>query len=156
MSVSLPPSLSSATDRVVVQALASQPAGNQVLGSLGALGGFQLGSAGAIAASSGDCVAIPDSGGAPGTYRVIFPNLNAEIQSIAWANVAGFTPRIPTGVETAAALVCGYNQDATTLQWYITVQIVNIQTQAVLSSPPTGFVVGVRAAFIFTPQANKL
>jgi len=149
------PSISNSTIRRFNTAIASVPNGNEILGSLGQLGGFQLGSAGAIATNSGDCVAIPDPGGAPGTYRVLFPNVNQVIQSISWFEVIGFTPRNPTGVETAAALVCGYNQDAVTLQWYITVQIVSNTTWAVLSSPPTGFVVGVRAAFVLTPQANR-
>jgi hypothetical protein len=150
------PSLSNGTIRRLIIALADQKAGNEVLGSLGQLGGFRLGASAAIASSSGDCVAIPDSGGAPGTYRVLFPNVNANIQSIAWFEVLGFTPRTPTGVETAVPLVCGYNLDTTRNQWYITVQIVSNTTYAVLSSPPTGFVVGVRAAFTFNPTANAL
>lgn len=149
-------SLTNNTNRRVIEAVTSLTAGNQILGSLGQLGGFQLGSAGAIATNTGDIVAIPDSGGAAGTYRVTFPNINGNIQSIAWFNVDGFTPRTPTTNETCKPLVTGYNQDATTKQWYITVQMASISTGAYLSTPPTGFVVGVRAAFVLTPQANRL
>jgi hypothetical protein len=149
-------SLSKDTIRRMIIAMTSQTAGNQILGSLGQLGGFQLGSSAAVASSSGDISAVPDSGGAPGTYRVYFPNVNANIQSISWFEVAGFTPRAPTGVETAQALVCGYNLDTTLNQWYITIQIVPIGGGAVIADPPTGFVVGVRAAFTFVPQANAL
>jgi hypothetical protein len=149
-------SMSPDTNRRVIEAVTSLPAGNQILGSLGQLGGCQLGAGAAIAVQSGDVTVIPDPGGAAGTYRILFPNINSSIQSIAWFEVLGFTPRAPTGVETAAALVCGYNQDATTLQWYITVQVVSNTSWAVLSDPPTGFVIGVRAAFVLTPQANRL
>lgn len=106
--------------------------------------------------STGDIVAIPDSGGAVGTYRVLFPNINPLIQSIDWFQVDGFTPRSPTGVETCEARVCGYNQDATTKQWYITVQIVLISSGAVTATPPNGFSIGVRASVTYTPQANAL
>jgi hypothetical protein len=150
------PSLSYGTIRRLIQAVAGQKSGNEILGSLGQYGGCQLGASAAIAVQSGDTSVIPDPGGALGTYRIQFPNVNGNIQSIAWFNVNGFTPRIPTGVETAKALVCGYNQDATTKLWYITVQIVGITSNAVLSDPPTGFVIGVRAAFVYTPQANRL
>jgi hypothetical protein len=152
---SLPPSLTKDTNIRVVEAVTSVYSGNQVLGSLGQLGGCQLGASAAIANNSGDVVIIPDPGGAAGTYRALFPYVNAGIQGIAWFEVNGFTPRIPTGVETAKALVCGYNQDATTKQWYITIQVVGITSNAVLSDPPTGFVIGVRAAFIYTPQWNR-
>jgi hypothetical protein len=149
-------SLSKDTNKRVIESVTSLYSGNQVLGSLGQLGGFQLGSGAAIAVNSGDIMAIPDPGGAPGTYRALFPNVNKGIMSLSWFQVDGFTPRTPTGVETAKALVCGYNQDSTTLQWYITIQIVGITSNAVLSDPPTGFVVGVRAAFVYTPQWNQL
>ncbi len=152
-------SLSNGTIRRVCTSLGSVPSGNEVLGSLGQLGGFQLGADGVIASSSGDVTAIPDPGGAIGTYRILFPNINGNIQTISWFEVAGFTPRNPTTTETACALVTGYNQDATTLQWYITVQIAGITSGAWLggtpSNIPTGFVVGCRAAFVFTPQANR-
>lgn len=146
--------ISLSTIRRVITALSSQKSGNEVLGSLGQYGGFSLNSDASIKVQSGDIAVIPNPGGAPGTYRVLFPNVNSNIQSLDWFHVAGFTPRSPTGVETAAALVCGYNQDASTNQWYITVQIVGIDSQAVLSSPPQNFVVGVRAAMSFVPQAN--
>lgn len=147
-------SISKSTIRRVNTALASVPSGNEVLGSLGALGGFSVNADASIKVNSGDCQAVPDSGGALGTYRVLFPNLNASIQSIAWANVEGFTPRAPTDVETCAARVCGYNFDQSLKQWYITVQIVLLSSGAVTATPPAGFVVGVRAAFNLTPQAN--
>jgi hypothetical protein len=147
-------SISNSTIRRVNTALASVPSGNEVLGSLGALGGFSVNSDASVKVNSGDVTAIPDSGGALGTYRVLFPSQNAAIQSIAWANVEGFTPRAPTGVETCAARVCGYNYDATLKQWYVTVQIVLLSSGAVTATPPAGFVVGVRAAFVLTPQAN--
>lgn len=147
-------SISNGTIRRVNTALGSVPAGNEVLGSLGGLGGFSVNADASIQVNSGDCQAVPDSGGALGTYRVLFPNLNNSIQSIAWANVEGFTPRTPTGVETCAARVCGYAFDATLKQWYITVQIVLLSSGAVTATPPAGFVIGVRAAFVLTPQAN--
>ena len=148
------PSLSKSTIRRLNTAIASVPSGNEILGSLGQLGGFQLGAGGAIASNSGDIQAIPNPGGAPGTYRVLFPNVNGNIQSIAWFDVHGFTPRNPTTNETCQALVTGYNLDSTTHQWYITIQMASISTGDYLSSPPTGFVVGVRAAFTYNAQAN--
>jgi hypothetical protein len=158
MALPFPPtaSLSNGTLRRLIIALASQTNGNQVIGSLGQLGGFQLGSAASIAKQTGDISVVPDSGGAAGTYRVMFPNINANIQSISWFEVSGFTPRAPTATETCIAQVTGYNKDATTGQWYITVQMATLTTGAYLSTPPTGFVVGVRAAFVLTPQANAL
>jgi hypothetical protein len=147
-------SISKGTIRRLNTAVGSVPAGNEILGSLGQLGGFVVNSDGSVKASSGDCSAIPDSGGAVGTYRVLFPNINASIQSIAWAQVDGFTPRTPTGVETCAARVCGFNFDQSLKQWYITVQIVLLSSGAVDPTPPQNFVVGVRAAFVLTPQAN--
>jgi hypothetical protein len=147
-------SISKGTIRRLNTAVGSVPAGNEILGSLGQLGGFVVNSDASVKLSSGDCVAVPDSGGAAGTYRVMFPNINSDIQSIAWFDVAGFTPRTPTGVETCAARVCGYNFDATLKQWYITVQIVLLSSGAVDPTPPQNFVVGVRAAFVLTPQAN--
>jgi hypothetical protein len=149
-------SLSNGTIRRLIIALAEQKAGNEVLGSLGQLGGFRLGAAGAVASSSGDVQAVVDSGGAEGTYRVFFPNVNANIQSIAWFQVSGFTPRTPTTNETCQALVTGFNLDTTRNQWYITVQMASITNGTYLASPPSGFVVGVRAAFTFVPQANAL
>lgn len=135
---------------------ASQPNGNSILGSLGQYGGFQLGSAAAIATVTGDIAVSPDSGGAPGTYRVFFPNVNADIMSIDWFHVGSFTPRAPTGVETVQARVCGYNFDATLKQWYITVQVALLSDGSVDATPPTGFVVGVRAAFTYNNSANPL
>jgi hypothetical protein len=151
-----PSSLSQDTKNRIVTSVTDVYAGNQIIGSLGLIGGFQLGASAVVAKSTGDIQAIPDSGGAPGTYRIIFPYANSQIQSINWFEVAGFTPRNPTSVETAAALVTGYNYDASLKQWYITVQIVSNTSWAVLSSPPTGFVVGVRVAVTLLPSANQL
>lgn len=147
-------SISKSTIRRLNTAVGSVPSGNEILGSLGQLGGFSVNADASIRVNGGDIVAIPNPGGAAGTYRALFPNINGDIQSLAWASVRGFTPRSPTAVETADARVCGYNQDATTKQWYVTIQIVDISTGAVLATPPAGFVVGVRAAFVLTPQAN--
>lgn len=146
--------ISSGTIRRLGTALGSVPASNEILGSLGQLGGFSLNADATIKVQAGDISVVPDSGGAAGTYRVMFPNINSVIQTLNWFTVKGFTPRTPTGVETCDARVCGYNQDATTKQWYITVQIVLLSTGAVTATPPAGFVVGVRAAFTLTPQAN--
>ena len=148
--------LSKSTIRRVLTALSSQPSGNEVLGAIGQYGGFSLNTDGTIRVQQGDISVVPDSGGAVGTYRVMFPNINAGIQSIDWLVVEGFTPRTPTGVETCAARVCGYNQDATTKQWYITVQIVLLSSGAVTATPPAGFAVGVRASVTYNPQANAL
>jgi hypothetical protein len=104
----------------------------------------------------GDVVVIPNPGGAIGTYRILFPNINASIQSISWFEVAGFTPRVPTGVETCAALVTGYNFDSSLNQWYITVQIVLLSNYSVTATPPQNFVVGVRTAVSLKPTANRL
>lgn len=150
------PSLSQNTKNRIVEAVTSVGNGNQVIGSLGLYGGFVLNSDASVKQNTGDIQAAPDSGGAAGTYRVFFPQVNAEIQSIDWINVGGFTPRSPTGVETADALVTGYNYDTTKNQWYITVQIVSNTTYAVLSSPPQNFVVGVRASVTLLPTANRL
>ncbi|CAM6004815.1 unnamed protein product [Sphagnum balticum] len=148
--------LSNGTKRRMVIALADRNAGNEVIGAVGLYGGFRIGASAAVASSSGDCQAVPDSGGAPGTYRVMFPAVNAQIQSIDWLNVSGFTPRNPTAAETAAALVTGFNFDPSLKQWYITVQIVGIDSQAVLSSPPVGFTIGVRASVTLLQSANAL
>jgi hypothetical protein len=150
------PSLSQDTKNRIVEALTSVGNGNQLIGSLGLYGGFVLNSNASVKQNAGDIQAAPDSGGAPGTYRVFFPQVNAEIQSIDWLEVAGFTPRNPTGVETCAALVCGYNFDTTKSQWYITVQIVNLSDYSVNATPPQNFVVGVRASVTLKPTANRL
>jgi hypothetical protein len=147
-------SISKGTIRRLNTAVGSVPAGNEILGSLGQLGGFSVNADASIKVQQGDISVVPDSGGAAGTYRVMFPNVNSDIQSIAWFEVKGFTPRAPTGVETADARVCGYNFDATLKQWYITVQIVLLSSGAVDATPPAGFAIGVRAAFVLTPQAN--
>jgi len=147
---------SASTIRRVLTALSSQKSGNEILGSLGQYGGFRLNSNGTVASSSGDIVAIPDSGGAVGTYRVLMPSINNNIQSIDWVCVQGFTPRTPTGVETCDARVTGFNHDASTNQWYITVQVVLLSSGAVDATPPQGFTVGVRASVTLTPQANAL
>lgn len=147
-------SISKGTIRRLNTAVASVPSGNEILGSLGQLGGFVVNADASVKLSAGDIVAVPDSGGAAGTYRVMFPNVNQDIQSIAWFSVKGFTPRSPTGVELNDARVCGYNFDATLKEWYITVQIVLLSSGAVNPTPPANFVIGVRAAFMLTPQAN--
>lgn len=148
--------LSQDTKNRIVESVTSVTNGNQIIGALGLYGGFVLNNNASVKSNAGDIQAAPDSGGAAGTYRVFFPAVNAQIQSIDWFDVSGFTPRIPTGAETAAALVCGYNFDTTLKQWYITVQIVGIDSQAVLSTPPQNFVVGVRAAVTLLPSANQL
>lgn len=148
--------LSQNTKKRIVESVTAVANGNEIIGALGLYGGFVLNSNASVKSNAGDIQAAPDSGGAAGTYRVFFPAVNAQIQSIDWFQVSGFTPRVPTGVETAAALVCGYNYDTSLKQWYITVQIVGIDSQAVLSSPPQNFVVGVRAAVTLKPTANNL
>jgi len=148
--------LSQDTKNRIVESVTAVSNGNEIIGALGLYGGFVLNSNASVKSNAGDVQAAPDSGGAAGTYRVFFPAVNAQIQSIDWINVAGFTPRNPTGVETAAALVCGYNFDTSLKQWYITVQIVGIDSQAVLSTPPQNFVVGVRASVTLLPSANNL
>jgi hypothetical protein len=150
------PSLSQDTKNRLVEAVTNVSNGNQIIGSLGVYGGFVLNSDASVKSNAGDIQAAPDSGGAAGTYRVFFPAINSEIQSIDWFEVAGFTPRTPTGVETCAALVCGYNFDTSLSQWYITVQIVLLSDYAVNATPPQNFVVGVRAAVSLKPTANRL
>lgn len=150
------PSLSQDTKNRIVEALTSVGNGNQLIGSLGLYGGFVLNSNATVKQNTGDIQAAPDSGGAAGTYRVFFPQVNSQIQSIDWFEIAGFTPRNPTGVETCAARVCGYNYDNSLKQWYITVQIVLLSDGSVNPTPPQNFVVGVRAAITLLPTANRL
>jgi hypothetical protein len=148
--------LSNQTKRRVVIALADRTAGNEVIGAIGVYGGFRVNHDASVQLSAGDCIAVPDSGGAPGTYRVMFPSINAQIQSIDWVDVQGFTPRAPTGVETDVARVTGYNFDPSLKQWYITVQIALISSNAVDPTPPANFTIGVRAAVTLLPTANAL
>lgn len=149
-------SLSKDTQKRIVESLTLQSAGNELNGAVGLYGGFVLNHDATVKLSTGDIVAVPDSGGAPGTYRVMFPNANSLIQSIDWFSVSGFTPRIPTGVETDVARVTGYNFDSTLNQWYITVQIALLSDNSVDPTPPANFVVGVRVAVTLKPTANAL
>ena len=147
--------ISKSTKRRVITALSSQPAGNEILGSLGASGGFSVNSDASLKVVQGD-ISVAGSPGHAGAYRVYFPHINDQIKSIDWFDVSGFTPRNPNGVETCAALVTGYNQDATTHQWYVTVQIVALADWSLQATPPQNFVIGIRAAFSLKPQANAL
>jgi hypothetical protein len=148
--------LSNQTKRRTVIALADRTAGNEVIGAIGVYGGFRVNHDASVQLSAGDCVAVPDSGGAAGTYRVTFPSINAQIQSIDWVNVEGFTPRSPAVAETDAARVTGYNYDSSLKQWYITVQIALLSSNAVDATPPANFTIGVRASVTLLPTANAL
>lgn len=136
------------TIRRVMIALSSKTAGNNLLGAIGLYGGARItASADTVAYSTGDVSLALDSGGAPCTYRATFPNANANIQSIDWIQVDGFTPRVPSGVETLLARVTGYNYDTTLNQWYITIQVVNASDGSAASAVTSaGFVIGVRAS----------
>lgn len=147
--------LSKSTKRRIITAVTDAKSGNEIIGSLGQYGGFQVNADATIANVSGDIAVIPSPGNL-GAYRIEFPHINAQIKSLDWFEVKGFTPRNPNGVETADARVTGYNHDATTKQWYITVQLVLLSNGALDPTPPAGFVVGVRAAFTLLPQANAL
>lgn len=149
-------SISKHAKEAICISLANQKHGNEVLGSLGVYGGFSLNSNASVNVVQGDISVAPDSGGAPGTYRVFLPTINADIVSIDWFEVKGFTPRAPTGVETCDARVCGYNFDSTMNQWYITVQIAKLSDNTVNATPPQGFAVGVRVAVSLNPNANPL
>lgn len=148
--------LSQNTKNRIVESLTSVDNGNQLIGAVGLYGGFVLNSNATVKLSTGDCQAAPDSGGAAGTYRVFFPAVNAQIQSIDWINVDGFTPRTPTTAETCQPRVTGYNYDTTLNQWYITVQIALLSDNTVDATPPQNFVVGVRASVTLKPTANRL
>jgi hypothetical protein len=148
--------LSQGTKNRIVESLTSVDSGNQLIGAVGLYGGFRVNGSGIVTTSTGDVSAAADSGGAVGTYRVFFPAVNAEIQSLDWVNVDGFTPRAPTGVETCTALVTGFNYDTSLNQWYITVQIVLLSDYAVTATPPNGFTIGVRASVTLKPTANRL
>lgn len=152
------PSLSQNTKNRVVEAVTSVNSGNQVLGSLGVYGGARINnSADTVAYSTGDISVALDSGGAPCTYRITFPNINSQIQSIDWFEVKGFTPRSPSAVETLDTLVCGYNYDNTLNQWYITIQVVTYGTGAAVSTVTSaGYVVSCRMACTLLPTANQL
>ena len=148
--------LSNQTKRRIVIALADRTSGNEVIGAIGVYGGFRVNHDASVQLSAGDCIAVPDSGGAPGTYRVMFPSINSQIQSIDWVDVQGFTPRSPTGAETDTARVTGYNFDSSLKQWYITVQIALLSNNAVDPTPPANFTIGVRASVTLLPTANAL
>jgi hypothetical protein len=152
------PSLSQETKNRIVESVTGVTAGNQIIGSLGLYGGARItASADTVAYSTGDVSVALDSGGATCTYRVTFPGISSEIQSIDWIDVKGFTPRAPSGVETLDTLVCGYNYDPTLKQWYITIQIVTYGTGAAVSTVTSaGYVVGVRASVTLLPTANRL
>ena len=70
-------SLSQNTKNRVVEAVTSVDSGNQIIGSLGLYGGFVLNSNASVKSNAGDVQAAPDSGGAAGTYRVFFPQVNS-------------------------------------------------------------------------------
>lgn len=148
--------LSKGTTRRVVQALADRKAANEVIGAIGFYGGFRVNSDATVQLSAGDIQAVPNPGGAAGTYRALLPMQNKAIQSLDWINVQGFTPRNPTTAETCAALVTGYNRDAVTGQWYVTIQIVTLADMAVTATPPAGFTIGVRCAATLVPAASSL
>lgn len=152
------PSLSQNTKNRIVESVTNNVNGNQIIGSLGLMGGARINaSAATVAYSTGDVAIVPDSGGAPCTYRVLFPNVNSQIQSINWFEVKGFTPRVPSGVETLDCLVCGYNYDTSLNQWYITIQIVTYGTGAPVSAVTSaGYVIGVRMSPTLLPSANQL
>jgi hypothetical protein len=152
------PSLSQDTKNRIVESVTQNVNGNQIIGSLGLLGGARINaSADTVAYSTGDISVALDSGGAPCTYRITFPNVNSEIQAINWIDVKGFTPRTPSGVETLDCLVCGYNYDTTLNQWYVTVQIVTYGTGAAVSAVTSaGYVIGCRVAVSLLPTANRL
>jgi hypothetical protein len=152
------PSLSQDTKNRIVEAVTQNVNGNQIIGSLGLYGGARINaSADTVAYSTGDIALVQDSGGATCTYRVLFPNINSQIQSIDWIDVKGFTPRVPSGVETLDTLVCGYNYDTSLNQWYVTVQVVTYGTGAAVAAvTAAGYVVGVRVAVTLKPTANRL
>lgn len=151
-------SLSSDAKTRMVESLTDQAAGNNVIGAIGLYGGFVLNHDASVQQSVGDIVAVPDSGGAPGTYRVLLnpATLNSQVQSIDWFSVKGFTPRIPTAAETDDARVTGYNFDPILKQWYITVQIALLADNSVDPTPPANFVVGVRLSVTLNSTANNL
>lgn len=146
------------TCKRLIIALTGRQYGQNVAGAIGLYGGARItGSADTVAYSTGDVSVALDSGGAPCTYRVTFPALNAQIKSIDWIDVGGFTPRAPSGVETLTALVTGYNFDSTLNQWYITVQIVSLGSGSPVSAVTSaGFVLGVRASVTYLPSAFAL
>jgi len=152
------PSLSQGTKNRIVESVTSVTNGNEIIGSLGLLGGARINaSADTVAYSTGDISVALDSGGAPCTYRVTFPNVNSQIQAINWIDVKGFTPRAPSGVETLDTLVCGYNYDPVLKQWYVTIQIVTYGTGAAVSTVgAAGYVIGVRVAVSLLLTANQL
>ncbi len=130
--------------------------GDIIEGRIGLYGSFRVNHDATIQGSLGDIVAVPDSGGAAGTYRVLLstvldPQINQHVKSIDWVSVQGFTPRNPTTAETDTALVTGFNFDTTLKQWYITVQIVALSTYAVDATPPANFTIGVRLAVTLNP-----
>jgi hypothetical protein len=149
-------SLTQGTKNRIVESLTSVNAGNELIGAVGLYGGFRVNSDASVASSAGDVSAAPDSGGAAGTYRVFFPAVNAQIKSIDWVDVQGFTPRSPAVAETCEARVTGWNFDTSLKQWYVTVQIALLSNNAVDATPPQNFTVGVRVAVTLLPTANRL
>jgi hypothetical protein len=152
------PSLTQGVKNRIVEAVTSVTDGNQIIGSLGLMGGARINaSADTVAYSTGDISVALDSGGAPCTYRITFPNISSQIQSINWIDVKGFTPRAPSGVETLDCLVCGYAYDNSLKQWYVTVQIVTYGSGAAVSAvTAAGYVIGCRVAVTLLPTANSL
>lgn len=141
----------------VQTAVASQQAGNNVVGTMGLKGGFAVNGSGAVIAgsSTGPFNFVKDSGGTAGTYRA-YPNFPAgSIISIDNINVGGFTPRSPSAAETTQALVCGFAIDSANGQWYITIAEADF-TGALQGSLPTKFVIGVQCAVTFSSNANPL
>ena len=137
-------------------AVASQQAGNNILGVIGLKGGFACNTAGAVIAgtTSGPFVVVPDSGGTLGTYRA-YPQVNGSIKSLDNIVVTGFTPRSPSAAETTIAQVTGYGIDTANNQWYITIQLASF-SGALQGSLPAKFVVGVQCAVTLNEGSNPL
>lgn len=145
------------TCKRLIIALSGRQYGQNVAGAIGLYGGARItASNDTVQYSTGDVALALDSGGAPCTYRATFPAVNAQIQSIDWIDVGGFTPRAPSGVETLKALVTGYNYDNTLNQWYITIQVVNLDGSAASVVTSAGFVIGVRASVTYLQSAFAL
>jgi hypothetical protein len=148
-------SSSNAAKRRIVIALASQPSANNLIGAVGVYGTFVVSHSAAVLSSTSDISATPISG-EPGAFTVYIPGINSLIQSIDWLDVTGFTPRTATTAETDAARITGYGYNSTLNQWYITIQIALLSTNAIDATPPANFTVNVRAAVTLLPQANHL
>ncbi len=141
----------------VQTALASQQAGNDVVGAIGLKGGFAVNSSGAVIAGStaGPFVCLPDSGGTVGTYRAYLNYPAGAISSIDNVVVSGFTPRSPSAAETTIAQVTGFNIDSANGQYYITIQQATF-SGSLQGSLPAKFVIGVQCAVTFASNANPL